>query len=979
MPKKFIVGLKEHRIFGWVASAYWIEKKSKNFSTIVNTINETFLKSCDTNFTKEQAKIIAISSQFSESEITKLFSKNTKSTKNFVSNLKDEYILKQIREYIDRRLLKLLEITKNAQINIYFKADSNNIYDEDEILFNNDFAEAVFNFEKLQESSKYFLTINDGKSEINLTEKAGYIIINSPCVLLFNNKIYFFKSGEKGIDGNKLKPFFTKTHINIPKTAEKKYFETFVLKSLEKYKVNSKGFSVNHLKTIPKTILLLERDWKNNLNFILKFNYEKITINKNNKKEVFIEMIDKNKFTYNKIIRNIEFEDEKVKILNKFGLVNDTLFNFKLKTESKDEWALLKWLNKNNKEIRKADFNIEQSFSDKKFLTEDVKLDFSINEKKDWFDLNAIVHFGEFSFPFTKLKNHILNNNNEFVLPNGEIAIIPLEWFSNFSAFFQFGKIEGDFLKLKQHHFSFIEHDNSEISKSIVEKINKLLHKSYELPKNLNATLREYQITGYNWLNALYENNFGACLADDMGLGKTLQTLAFIQNIKEKNLNKKILSKKSKQLSLFDNNKKEQDKEQKIEHKAGLIVMPTSLIHNWYNEIKKFTPQLRVLIYAGANRKKTIDNFNNYDIILTSFGLLRNDIEIIEKYEYRFFIIDESQFIKNPNSKIYNAILKIEAGFLMVLTGTPIENSLTDLWAQLNFINDGLLGGLKFFTEEFIDPIEKQNDEDERRVKQERLKKIISPFILRRKKQEVAKDLPDLTEIIRYCSMSEKQAEFYEQEKSRFRNLIFKNIEENKKEKNNLIALQGLTKLRQIASHPTLVDKELNLDSGKFEEIINMLNNLIAENHKVLIFSSFVKHLELFADYFKTKNWKYSMLTGKTKNREKIIDEFQNNIDNKIFLISLKAGGAGLNLTSADYVFITDPWWNPAAELQAISRAHRIGQKNKVMAYRFISENTIEQKIIKLQNTKKELADIFIDDNNPFGKLSQTEIMDLFI
>ncbi len=980
MSKKFIVGLKEHRTLGWVASAYWIEKKSENFSTIDSTINETFLENSETDFTQTQKKIIEISAQFSEVEITKLFSKNTKIPKNFVSNLKDEYVLKQIREYIDRRLLKLLELTKNSEINIYLKADSKNIYDEEQIFFNNDFAQAVFNFEKLEESSKYFLTINDGKSEIKLTEKAGYIIINSPCVLLFDNKIYFFKLGGHGIDGNKLKPFFTKTHINIPKTAERKYFQTFVLKSLENYKVNTKGFRVNHLKAKPKSILLLERNWKNELNFVLKFDYGKITISKNNNKTVFIEMTDKNKFTYDKLVRDVEFEVDRVKTLNKIGLVNDEQFNFKLKTESKDEWALLKWLNKNNKTIHKEGFQIEQSFSSKKFLTEGVKLDFSINENEDWFDLEAVVYFGEFTIPFKNLKNHILNSNREFVLPNGEIAIIPTEWFANFSNFFQFGKIEGDFLKIEKHHFSFIENDNSELSKSILEKINKLLHKTYDLPKNLNATLREYQKTAYNWLNALYENNFGACLADDMGLGKTLQTLAFIQNLKEKNLNRiknnNKSSKKPQQLSLFDNIESKEIKEN--EQKAGLIIMPTSLIHNWNNEIIKFTPQLNVLIYKGANRKKKVEDFNNYDIILTSFGLLRNDIEILENYKYQFFIVDESQFIKNPKSKIYNAILKVEADFLMVLTGTPIENSLSDLWAQLNFINDGLLGGLKFFTEEFIEPIEKQNDEDERRVKQERLKKIIAPFILRRKKQEVAKDLPDLTNTIRYCSMSEEQANFYEQEKSKFRNLMLKNIEEDKKEKNNLLALQGLTKLRQIANHPVLVDDELDINSGKFEEITNMLSSLMAENHKVLIFSSFVKHLNLFANYFKIMNWKYSMLTGQTRYREKAIDEFQNNNDNKIFLISLKAGGAGLNLTSADYVFIIDPWWNPAAELQAISRAHRIGQKNKVMAYRFISENTIEQKIVKLQNRKKDLADTFINNNNPFGKLSQTEILDLF-
>ncbi|MBN1251871.1 MAG: DEAD/DEAH box helicase family protein [Bacteroidales bacterium] len=980
MSREFIVGLKEHRIFGWITSAYWIEKKSKDFSTIVETINETSLNIKENHFSAEQKKLIEISSQFSESEISKLFSKKKITSRDFFNNLKDENILSQIREYIDRRLVKYFDIVQKSDIRLFYKSESKNIYNEDEIIITKNYAEAVFNFERTDENSKYFLTLSDGNSEINLTEKAGEIIINSPCVLLFDNNLYFFKSDAQGIDGKKLQPFFTKSFIEIPKSAEKKYFESFVLKSIENYKVNAKGFIINELNPKPKAILLLEKDWQNKLNIILKFEYNKILINKSNKKHVFVELIDKENYTFNKLFRNFIFENEKVEFLNKIGLENDAQFNFKLKSSKNDyEWKLLHWLNTNSEIIINEGFEIRQSFYNKKYLTQNIKLDFNINENKDWFDLKAIVHFGEYSFPFTKIKNHILNNNNEFVLPNGEIAIIPEEWFSKFSSYFQFGKSEGDIIKIKNHHFSLIDTDFTGINENLVSNINNILHKNYEKPTNLNASFREYQKTGYNWLNSLYENNFGACLSDDMGLGKTLQTLAFIQNLKEKMENKSIGNSNKiigQQLDLFSTNNTKTTENNN--NKAGLIVMPTSLIHNWNNEIQKFTPKLNVLIYNGILRDKSIDNFNNYDLILTSFGILRNDIDILEKYQYCFLIVDESQFIKNPNSKIYRSILKIDAGFFMALTGTPIENSLTNLWAQMNFTNNGLLGSLKFFTQEFINPIEKQNDELEREIKQKKLKKIINPFILRRTKQEVAKDLPDLTETVRYCSMSEDQENFYEAEKSRFRNLMLENIEQNEKQKNNMLALQGLTKLRQIANHPLLVDEKSKISSGKFDEIISMLESLMAENHKVLIFSTFVKHLELFEEYFKSAKWRYSILTGQTVKREEVIDEFQNNEENKIFLISLKAGGSGLNLTSAEYVFIIDPWWNPAAELQAISRAHRIGQKNKVFAYRFICENTIEQKIVKLQDKKKELAELFINENNPFGKLSQNEILDLF-
>jgi SNF2 family DNA or RNA helicase len=292
----------------------------------------------------------------------------------------------------------------------------------------------------------------------------------------------------------------------------------------------------------------------------------------------------------------------------------------------------------------------------------------------------------------------------------------------------------------------------------------------------------------------------------------------------------------------------------------------------------------------------------------------------------------------------------------------------------MNFLNEGILGNLAFFKKAFITPIEKQADEQQ----QQKLQLMIQPFILRRKKEEVAKDLPPLMEQVMLCEMTKEQAKKYEHEKSSIRNAILENIEEEGLDKSALIILQGLTKLRQLANHPALVDLETDDGSGKFEEIFRMLENVVAENHKVLIFSSFVKHLELLKQRIENENWKYSLLTGKTTKREEVIHEFQGDPDNHIFLISLKAGGVGLNLTEADYVFIIDPWWNPAAENQAINRAHRIGQEKHVFVYRFITENTIEEKIQLLKERKSSLADKFINSNNPLKKITKEEIAELF-
>lgn len=316
----------------------------------------------------------------------------------------------------------------------------------------------------------------------------------------------------------------------------------------------------------------------------------------------------------------------------------------------------------------------------------------------------------------------------------------------------------------------------------------------------------------------------------------------------------------------------------------------------------------------------------------------------------------------------------MKARHKLVITGTPIENSLSDLWSQMNFLNPGLLGSLAFFKRTFITPIEKHANEEQ----QEKLQLMIRPFVLRRTKAEVARDLPPLMEEIRICPMISEQQKMYDTEKSVIRNTILSAIEKEGMNKSQFVVLQGLTRLRQLANHPSLFEKESGESSGKYDEIFRMLRNLVAEKHKVLIFSSFVTHLELIEKGIKKQNWKYTKLTGQTTKREKVIRQFQDDPENRIFLISLKAGGVGLNLTEADYVFIVDPWWNPAAEIQAINRAHRIGQDKHVFVYRFITENSIEEKIQKLKERKSSLADKFINSNDPFQQISKEEIVELF-
>jgi SNF2 family DNA or RNA helicase len=471
----------------------------------------------------------------------------------------------------------------------------------------------------------------------------------------------------------------------------------------------------------------------------------------------------------------------------------------------------------------------------------------------------------------------------------------------------------------------------------------------------------------------LYQNNFGGCLADDMGLGKTLQTIALLLLVNKDAKNAASIIPGfaiSRQLSLFDIPAFTGGKPLN----TSLIVMPVSLIHNWENEISKFAPTLKVYKFFGTQRTRNFDDLLNVDVVLASYGVVRNDIESLRNLNFKYVILDESQLIKNPDSKIYKAIIQLQSEHKLVLTGTPIENSLTDLWAQLNFLNHDLLKNQHYFREEFVVPIEKHNDEE----KQRKLQIIINPFILRRKKEEVVKELPLLTEQIVYCDMTEEQQKIYESEKSSVRNMIYDSIENKGFEKSSILILKALNKLRLLANHPVLTEPGYPADSGKFDEIVRSIDNIVQEQHKVLIFSSYVKHLNLVANHIQQQNTDYTMLTGVTKNRQSVIERFQKDDNTRVFLISLKAGGTGLNLTAADYVFLLDPWWNPAAENQAISRAHRIGQDKKVFVYRFISRDTIEEKILLLQQRKSAIAEIFINNNNPFRSFKKEEIEDLF-
>lgn len=469
------------------------------------------------------------------------------------------------------------------------------------------------------------------------------------------------------------------------------------------------------------------------------------------------------------------------------------------------------------------------------------------------------------------------------------------------------------------------------------------------LPKSIKADLREYQMKGFSWLWFMYKYGLNGILADDMGLGKTLQALAILQKAKE-----------------VDG------------PLPTLVICPTSVVFNWELEIQKFAPNLTSLKLSGIERKQLFKEIPNYDIVITSYALIRRDIEKLKKINFRYIILDESQNIKNALSQTAQAVKRLNGQHKMALSGTPIENKLEELWSVFDFLMPGFMFSISEFNYRYVNPIMERAD----KTVEKRLKLQIYPFILRRMKRDVAKDLPDKVENIAYCELTDEQRDFYMEVLDSTREELFKSIEQNGLEKSRMSIFSALLRLRQICCHPRLYDKEnvkkIN-QSGKFEYLKDMLEEIISEDHRVLLFSQFVDMLELVKDWLEREAIPYEYLTGQTKDRQGAVERFNNNKSIPIFLISLKAGGTGLNLTGADYVIHYDPWWNPAVEDQATDRAYRIGQTKKVFVYRLITKNTVEEKIQKLKQVKRNLVDSVISvDRNITKSLTIDDVKEIF-
>ncbi|HLG38505.1 MAG TPA: SNF2-related protein [Chitinophagaceae bacterium] len=774
-----------------------------------------------------------------------------------------------------------------------------------------------------------------------------------PLFFLYNHQLHLWKNNEAI---HLVEKFLETGKMIVPEEEWNKTLHQFILPLTKEYKVDFDKSLVQEIKAGEPEVKLFLVEKGDYLVFQPSFSYKGYETRTRDRDEMVVPQGDKVMIVH----RNREAEKafvEKMQGLHSNFIINQETGSLALKGTDvlKNNWFFL--FVDAMKDMKTPVFGFE-ALKNFRFNTARPQTKIFISSNTDWFDAKVDIIFGDQKVTVAEVKRALANKQQFVQLNDGTLGILPEEWLKKYSLLFRVGEGSTNNLKLSRYHLSVIDElyetrDEEELTVKLEEKYQNLRNfntiKEIEPPYHLKMILRPYQVSGYQWLNYLSDIKWGGILADDMGLGKTVQALSFLEYY--------------------------QGEYGKLK---ALVVCPTTLIYNWENEIKKFTPKLTYRIHHGPARTKTKEEIFDHEVTITTYGTLRSDIKLLMSVAFDYVILDESQAIKNPSSKVTKAACLLNAKHRLCMSGTPLQNNTFDVFAQMNFLNPGMLGTMEFFRQEFAIPIDKFGEAD----RKDHLRKILYPFILRRTKEQVAKDLPEKQEMILWCEMEDEQRRIYDAYRNDFRDKILGTIQDQGIQRSQLTILQGLMKLRQICDSPAILNEEEKFEnhSIKLDELAREIVENIGD-HKALVFSQFLGMLALIKAKLEELGVKYEYFDGSTSapDREKAIQSFQNNDEVRVFLISLKAGGVGLNLTAADYVYIVDPWWNPAVEQQAIDRTHRIGQTKNIFAYRMICKDTIEDKIIQLQEKKRILAKELIADDSGFVKsLTREDVEYLF-
>ncbi|MCF0190257.1 MAG: DEAD/DEAH box helicase [Marinilabiliaceae bacterium] len=961
---KFVLLLQKRSCpaLGFLLVPYVIDVSTSPTYNLVEVANAKALKDVQYDFIDEDRRSLALSID-SVSDVAlsrRYFGGDMVKYRRLSADEKER--VDTIRRYVDAIVSEVLQRALELSVPIYKRDEGyTTIFAADLLVVNPYYSRPRFRFriDPADDNLHYQLSFMEGEEMLTMIGRRVVVISERPAIFLNGHRIYRFRN----VDYPMLRVFEKRKSLVVESAKVEGYLKTFVAKCIQNHYVEAQGFRILKRDNSNCTpILMLSADV---VGFCLQliFSYgEKRYCYRSFQKNVELSQ-ENGHYLFWTTQRNAEREEQTMQLLLSLGLRQRNHSVLELDSEGVGLADYAVWLNANSDQLSRYGIIVERYKVDSggSLYMSTVQLEVKVDDKIDWFDLFAVVHFDGFTIPFSRFRRNIINHDERYVLPSGEVFFMPSEWFTTWRElmFRLSDEVEGEeVVKIPRQSRPLLRciMPGQERADERNEPFSAIVNaKHIERCGRLDATLRNYQEEGFQWLANLCAHASGGILADDMGLGKTLQTIALLSHLYAT--------------------------EDKVDgHLPSLIVMPVSLISNWQREIQRFAPHLSVALWSQIRDKMSGLIPPQNDALLVSYGLLRSDIEQLSRYSFRLMVLDESQYIKNPHSLTYKAVVRIQTLYHLLLTGTPIENRLSDLWAQMNIANPTLLGSETFFKMYYELPIMRYKNAD----RAQRLHDVIAPYMLRRTKENVAKDLPPLTEQVIMCRMTEAQKEIYEREKSSFRNELMLSSADSRDASNRnqtaIMVLQALMRLRMIAIDPSMVEEysDSDVESGKMQTVLEHLLAAMSEGHKVLVFSSFVRDLNILASKLLSNNVRYSMLTGETLERDANINSF-NNGEKSVFLLSMRAGGTGLNLIAADYVFFLNPWWNPAVEAQAYSRAHRIGQERPVFVYRFISEGTVEEKILQLQLSKKDLAKQFEATDNPFEVLGVEAMRDLII
>ena len=818
-----IIVFTEHPILGILLIPYIAERLNDG---TLQLVEQAFHASPEAMSIMSEAErqAIDIASYYTEKYLMGLYSRE-KTVSRFLHKLSEdpERIKNNIRPFIEKKLLEMLALIRENGLPFYQKqAGSKILYAHHIYHINPHDVEIRVTFHVDSKTFRYQLQCYYEGQPFSLSElKPVVVLTSSPATLLLGMELYFFPH----IESARILPFTKKRSISVDALQIEKYIDNIVIPIARYHDIETHGLNITEEECACEAVLSFEDATYNGQALQLVFRYGDQTFAPDSANEMKKIIYRKTSGEIGFFPRNITVEEQAVQLLTNAGLQQLNATHFQLSAKAPEK-TIVEWIN-NHREMLQQSFHLTSNVGNALYCLDEIRIEQSCDDEVDWFELHITVVIGNLRIPFSRFRKHILEEKREYLLPDGRMILLPEEWFSKYANLLEMGVQTEKGIRLKH---AFIGAVQTALGEDGVKKFpaKQQIH-NVAVPRTLKATLRPYQQKGFSWMVHLHKQGFGGCLADDMGLGKTLQTLTLLQYIYKPSAPKQP---------------------------ATLIVVPTSLLHNWRREAKRFTG-LSMMEYnntVAIDKKRPEKFFGHFHLIFTTYGMMRNNIDILSSYRFEYVVLDESQNIKNSESLTFRSAIQLQSKHRLALTGTPIENSLKDLWAQFHFIQPDLLGTESAFQKQFIMPIRQGNE----RVRVQ-LQQLTAPFILRRSKKEVAPELPELTEETIYCDMTEEQNTCYEQEKNSLRNILLQHPQSTNR-LHSFSVLNGILRLRQLSCHPQLILPDYTGTSGKTAQIIETFDTLQSEGHKVLIFSSFVKHLEACAVNLWMKNRLYLIL-----------------------------------------------------------------------------------------------------------------------